>query len=96
MQALIERAYHLGTLDKQECSAFYKQMSRRGWRRNEPGSDDVAPETPRLASSIGTELNDSGLTDQEIRSLVGVDQSGTSPFLVSRSRGGLRLVSASA
>lgn len=92
MQALIERAYRLGTLGKEERTALYKQLSRRGWRKQEPGSAELPPETPTLASSIGERLSESGLSDDEIRSLVGLDGSRQSPFLPARARSGLRLV----
>lgn len=92
MQAIIEHAYRLGTLSKDKRTALYKQLSRRGWRRREPGSADLPPETPALASSIGETLSESGLSDDEIRSLVGVDGSRQSPFLPSRAHSGLRLV----
>ncbi len=91
MQALMERAHDLGVAGERERTAFYKQMSRRGWRKNEPGSADLPPERPRLAGSIGRSLQDAGLSDSEIRSLIGVDEIKPSPFLAPRR--GLRLVS---
>ena len=66
-------------------------MSRCGWRKNEPGSAAPPPERPRLAGSIGRSLQDAGLSDSEIRSLIGVDEIKPSPFLAPRR--GLRLVS---
>lgn len=92
MQAIIEHAYRLGTLSKKKRTALYKQLSRRGWRKQEPGSAELPPEIPTLASSIGERLSESGLSDDEIRSLVGLDGSRQSPFLPSRARSGLHLV----
>lgn len=81
MQALMERAHALGAVSAQERQDFYKRLSRRGWRKQEPGSDTLPPETPRLAASVGKALADAGLTDAEIRELVGVAPGRPSPFI---------------
>jgi len=57
-----------------------------------PGSAELPPVTPTLASSIGERLSESGLSDDEVRSLVGLDRSRQSPFLPVSARSGLRLV----
>ena len=92
MQAIIEHAYCLRTLSKEKRTVLYKQLSRRGWRKQEPGSTELPPVTPTLASSIGERLSESGLSDDEVRSLVGLDRSRQSPFLPVSARSGLRLV----
>lgn len=81
MQALIERAFHLGRLTANQRTTLYKQMTHRGWRKNEPDSARLPPETPRLAGSVGRSLADAGLTDEEIHVLVGVADNKTSPFI---------------
>ncbi|WP_143013723.1 ImmA/IrrE family metallo-endopeptidase [Actinomyces ruminicola] len=75
------RALTLGAVSAQERQDFYKRLSRRGWRKQEPGSDTLPPETPRLAASVGKALADAGLTDAEIRELVGVAPGRPSPFI---------------
>ncbi len=53
MQALVERAYHLDLLSPSQRTSMYKMFSVKGWRIREPASEDIAPERPALASSIG-------------------------------------------
>lgn len=90
VQAIIERAHDLGTLDTAARTALYKRLSRRGWRKREPGSDELPSETPTLAASIGRSLEETGLAESEIRSLIGIGPDALSPFLPPRQ--GLRLV----
>lgn len=88
MQALIERAWHLGMLTKEARTALYKQLGRRGWRTSEPASDELPSETPRLARSIGSRLLEAGLSRDEVCSMIGVAPGSASPFLppVNRAR----------
>jgi len=72
MQAVFERAYRLGKVTSDDRQRFYRQLNSRGWKTREPGSDLLAAETPELAHSIGRTLDRSGLTDGEIRQLIGV------------------------
>ena len=46
MQALIMRGAHLGLIDEKRKTSLFKQISSRGWRKNEPGV--VHPEEPLL------------------------------------------------
>ena len=71
IQSLIERAFHLGVLSAQERSSLYKQLSARRWRTNEPASDEVPVEVPRLASHIADTLLAKGLTMTEIAQVTG-------------------------
>jgi len=71
MQALIERAAHLGLLSTQRRTAFYKQLSARGWRKQEPASAELAPEAAQLAHQIGQALVDRGLAPDDIAILTG-------------------------
>lgn len=84
MQAIFERAYRLGKTTAQERQKFYRQMNSRGWKTREPNSDLLPPETPELAASVGRRLDDSGLTEQEIRRLVGVRSGQDTPFIPAR------------
>lgn len=80
MQALIERAYHLGVLPAKKRTSLYKQISSRGWRKNEPGSQLLPPETPRLAPQIGHALIERGLTYEELAYLTGYIDPEQNPF----------------
>lgn len=80
MQAIFERAYRLGRVTSEERQRFYRQMNSRGWKTREPGSDLLTAEVPELAMSIGRRLERSGLSDAEIRSLIGIDSSSTNVF----------------
>ncbi len=71
MQALIERAYQLGLLSPTQRTNLYKMFSAKGWRTREPGSDDIAPELPLLAQSIGQSLASRGLNANEVATIAG-------------------------
>lgn len=82
MQAIIEQGHRVGKVTKDERTKFYKAMNARGWRTNEPASEAIPPESPRLAESIGTRLLDAGLNAKEIAHLTGVPDSEVAwPFL---------------
>ena len=80
MQALIERAHQLGVLPSQRRTSLYKQISSRGWRRREPGSDSLPPERPQLTSKIGLSLFQRGLTADEVAQLAGFASPDDNPF----------------
>lgn len=83
IQALVDRAHQLGLLASQRRTALYKQMSAHGWRRQEPGSDELLPELPQLAGSIGLALAERGLTPVDISTLTGFSEaSDDNPFLL--------------
>jgi Zn-dependent peptidase ImmA (M78 family)/DNA-binding XRE family transcriptional regulator len=71
MQSIIERAYRAKMLTPTERTAFYKQMSARGWRTREPGSDELPPEEPKLLGSIASGLRAKGFTDKEVAFMAG-------------------------
>ena len=81
MQALIERAHRLGTISGQQRTNLYKALSRRGWRTREPLSDELAPETPRLAHRLGQVLLDRGLRPDEIATIAGAAPGSALAFL---------------
>lgn len=91
MQALIERAYSLETISRERRTSLYKQLSARSWRKKEPGSDELAPETPRLAQQIGAALAERGLSATEIAHFTGyAEPTPDNPFLMAER--GLRTV----
>lgn len=82
MQALIERGHALGTLSDRERTNFYKRFSALGWRTQEPLSNELVPERPRLAAEIGQTLIDSGLTESEAAMICGFSPDNPeNPFL---------------
>jgi Zn-dependent peptidase ImmA (M78 family) len=74
MQALVERAYHLDLLSPTQRTSMHKMFSVKGWRIREPASEDIAPERPALASSIGLDLSRRGLSAQEVASIAGFSE----------------------
>jgi Zn-dependent peptidase ImmA (M78 family)/DNA-binding XRE family transcriptional regulator len=91
IQALTDRAHRLGLMPSQRRTVLYKQMSARGWRKREPGSDELPPDLPQLAKKIGLALTERGLTPNEISTLTGFSEaSDDNPFLLPSRR--LRVV----
>lgn len=80
IQAIMERASTLGRLSAQERQRLTRQLTDRGWKTREPGSDLLPSEVPELASTIGQRLSESGLTDREVQQLVGARNDRVSPF----------------
>ncbi|MBM7411136.1 Zn-dependent peptidase ImmA (M78 family) [Clavibacter michiganensis] len=80
MQAVVERAHRLGRTSPEERTRFYRQLSSRGWKTREPGSDELPPEIPRLAPSIGRRLHESELTRPEVMKLLGAREGADNPF----------------
>lgn len=80
MQAAFERAFLIGKVTSGERQRFYRQLNSRGWKTREPGSEILPPEKPELAQSIGRQLDQSGLTLEEIRSLIGAREGNSTPF----------------
>lgn len=72
MQALVERAHQLGVMNSTDRTAFYKKMSRLGWRTQEPGSDLLPQEEPQLLSMVQNQLENGGLTQHSLEKLSGV------------------------
>lgn len=71
MQALVERAHHLGVLAAGQRTSMYKQFSRMGWRTREPSSDELAPERSQLTQVIAQTLMAKGFTLDDVSKLAG-------------------------
>lgn len=71
VQAIIERAWQLKMLDPAHRTRLYKALSARGWRTQEPLSEELAPERPELPAKIGESLASSGLSPQELANVAG-------------------------
>ncbi len=86
MQALIERAYRLGTVAARQRTGFYKALSARGWRTNEPLSEQLSPERPQLVERVGQVLVDRGLSPEEAGAIAGAIPGSDYPFFLPRPR----------
>lgn len=71
MAALIERAHNLGTITQTNRTSLYKALSARGWRKKEPLSDQLPPETPTVPASIAKALGDLAYNPQQVATLGG-------------------------
>lgn len=83
MQGILEHAYRLGKVTSAERAKFYRMLNARGWKRTEPGSDQITSETPQLAQTIGrTLLERGGMNRDEVARLTGrLDSAKESIFL---------------
>lgn len=79
MQSIYERAFHFKMVTPAARTAFYRSMSARGWRTNEPSVQLIA-EVPKLARQIGTALAAQGFDDGEVAEAAGFTILGESPF----------------
>jgi len=66
IQALIERAYALGTINSQRRTSLWKQLSSRGWRKQEPAFDQLPREQPRLLDRVFDALRSTGTQDDQL------------------------------
>jgi Zn-dependent peptidase ImmA (M78 family) len=71
MVAIVERAYRMGFMPAKQRTSIYKMFNARGWRTNEPGSDSLPPEVPRLLSAIAADLAETGHPADEVASIAG-------------------------
>lgn len=68
LQFLAQRAANLNLMSSEELTRFYKMMSARGWRANEPG--EVVLERPMLGTKlINVMVNDLQYTIDELAEL---------------------------
>ena len=66
-------------------------LNAKGIRRREPASDEIAPESPRLARHIGEALRDRGLAPDEVAELAGFADASSDTLFQQPTRG-LRMV----
>ena len=88
MQAIIEKAFGLGLISATQRARFYQQFSARGWRTNEPASDELPPERVTLPAAIADSLTARGWTQEDIDRVAGYNgaESNFNPFQPSSSR----------
>lgn len=75
IQTIIRRARDLHCIDDRRYTSFMKQISARGWRKNEPVV--VPPETPSLLGElVSTHLDELGYSRDELAKLLFLQPSG--------------------
>ncbi|MDO4259762.1 MAG: XRE family transcriptional regulator [Actinomycetaceae bacterium] len=92
-QRILECAYSLGAISEQTQTRLYKDLQRKGWRVNEPFSEDLPQEQPELLSRILLSLSQAGLSNEEIAQRTLVADDHPLSLLNFRKDAGLRLVS---
>jgi Zn-dependent peptidase ImmA (M78 family)/transcriptional regulator with XRE-family HTH domain len=71
MQSLVERAAEQKMITPSQRSSFYKTFSARGWRVQEPLSDELPLEEPSLPGNIARALYAKGLSETDIAVIAG-------------------------
>lgn len=61
--AMISRATDLELINDDQARRLWINLTRRGWRKREPGDDETQPEAPQLLKSAFTMLMDNGVID---------------------------------
>ena len=75
MQALITRAYQLGTISARQRTSMYTRLSRAGYRTREPETLDPPVEEPMLMADLAQALLDAGdYSPDEFRDLVSIGE----------------------
>jgi Zn-dependent peptidase ImmA (M78 family) len=81
MQSLIERALEARLIGISDRTGFYKMLSARGWRTQEPLSEELPPETPLLLRNVSEALISQGLSRHEVAQVIGITEDSRNPFL---------------
>ena len=85
IQALIKKAEYLDIISTNQTRYLFQQVSRKGWRKIEPGSELLPPERPRALRKMAEIIyqgNASALADatdmpvKEVRRLLGAYSAG--------------------
>lgn len=67
MAALLYRANDLGQISDRQSRSYWMKFGKLGWRKSEPGSDQIPPEQPRLLTQVlGTHVDELGYSLQEL------------------------------
>lgn len=90
MQAIIRRAYTLGTISERQQRTFFMKMSSNGWRKKEPV--DIPVEKPSIIRSVvDVHLMDHGYTIAELCEAICASTDDFRRDYLDRSQPGLRL-----
>lgn len=97
MQAIIYRAWELGTISDDRRTHFFIEMSRRGWRKQEPielkSYSEVATAFKRV---VDTHLIDLGYTESELAEWFGLSNDDLFHYFpIAKRKPTLKLVSSS-
>lgn len=60
---MVYRATELGIVDEDESRKLWIAMSRRKWKKKEPGDDEMPPEKPKLLRKAFDMILDNGIVD---------------------------------
>ena len=90
--ALIERAYNLGTITQTNRTSLYKALSAKGWRKQEPLSEQLPPETPSTPASIVNAFEELSYHPQQVAALGGFADVDRAAQILPLPLPGLRLV----
>lgn len=71
MQAIFERGFRLDLASATDRQNFYKQVSRKGWRTEEPDEDLVPVESPSLVSNLLAQFRSAGLSEDDFADVAG-------------------------
>ena len=71
MAALVERSFRAGLMTKDQRTRTYRRFSMLGYRKVEPGSDQIPPEIPTLTTAIHEALLAKGLKSHEVAAIAG-------------------------
>lgn len=95
MHALVYRAWSLGVLDDRQYKYFMVEMSKRGWRKQEPlEPTHLKEEAFTLKHIIDAHLEDLGYTKEDMSDLFGLtEREFAALYRVAEGRPKLRLVS---
>jgi Zn-dependent peptidase ImmA (M78 family)/DNA-binding XRE family transcriptional regulator len=75
MQALVERAHHLGTITPSQRKYLYMQFSRFGYRLREPIETDIPREKPTmLRELVDTHVKELGYSVYELGALMAMNE----------------------
>jgi len=75
MQALVERAYHLGTIRPSQRTYLYTQFSRFGYRLREPVETDIPRERPTMLKElVDTHVKELGYSIYELSNLIAMNE----------------------
>lgn len=97
IQSIIYKSWELGEISDRRMQNYFIEMSRRGWRKNEPIEAIGFTETPTVFNfMINAHLDDIGYSEDELADMFGLyTNEFMSLFPVRRKRPVLRVVASS-
>lgn len=65
IQMMIQRAHQLGMIDDQDRKSLFTNMSRRGWKQEEPLDDEIKADEPNLLSGAVRMIVENGVAPRK-------------------------------